>query len=102
MSQKISHFPLDFVRKESVISVVAAEPMNRAAPRLLLPRQRRPASAGSCRCGAMVRRDPREEPRVTQPRSGTKSRSKAKRAKPIVHHNTRAKSKRAAVLALLS
>jgi hypothetical protein len=53
-----------------------------------------------------VRRDgaPRSQRGATstQPRSGTKSRSKAKRAKPIVHHNTRAKSKQAAVLALLS
>ena len=36
-----------------------------------------------------------------KPRSGTKSRSKGKPVKPIVHHSTR-KSKRAAVLALLS
>jgi hypothetical protein len=34
-----------------------------------------------------------------KPRSG---RSQAKPAKPIVHHNTRARSKQAAVLALLS
>jgi hypothetical protein len=34
-------------------------------------------------------------------RSGTKSRSKAKRAKPVVHHKTRNNSKQAAVLALL-
>jgi hypothetical protein len=38
----------------------------------------------------------------TKPHSATKSRSKAKRAKAIVHHNTRARSKQAAVLALLS
>jgi hypothetical protein len=38
----------------------------------------------------------------TKPRSATKSRSKAKRAKAIVHHATRTKSKQAAVLALLS
>ena len=38
----------------------------------------------------------------TQPRSATKSRSKAKRAKAVVHQATRAKSKQAAVLALLS
>jgi hypothetical protein len=35
-------------------------------------------------------------------RSGTKSRSKGKRAKPVVDHKTRNSSKRAAVLALLS
>jgi hypothetical protein len=35
-------------------------------------------------------------------RSGTKSRPKAKRAKPVVHHKTRNSSKQAAVLALLS
>jgi hypothetical protein len=35
-------------------------------------------------------------------RSGTKSRSKGKRAKPVVHRKTRSKSKQAAVLALLS
>ena len=37
-----------------------------------------------------------------KPRSGTKTRSKVKRAKPIVRHNTRAKSKQAAVVALLN
>ena len=36
-----------------------------------------------------------------KPRSGTKTRSKVKRAKSI-HHNTRAKSKQAAVVALLN
>jgi hypothetical protein len=36
-----------------------------------------------------------------KPRSGTKTRSKVKRAKPIVRHNTRATSKQAAVVALL-
>jgi hypothetical protein len=35
-------------------------------------------------------------------RSGTKSRSKAKRATPVVQHKTRGSSKQAAVLALLS
>ena len=44
----------------------------------------------------------RKAQRSSKPRSGTKIRSKAKRAKPIVHHNTRAKSKQATVLALLS
>ena len=44
----------------------------------------------------------RKAQRSTQPRSATKSRSKAKRAKPIVHHITRAKSKQDAVLALLN
>jgi hypothetical protein len=38
----------------------------------------------------------------TQRRSGTKSRSKAKRAKAVVHRHTRATSKQAAVPALLS
>jgi hypothetical protein len=37
-----------------------------------------------------------------KPRSGTKIRSKVKRAKPIREHNTRAKSKQAAVVALLN
>jgi hypothetical protein len=37
-----------------------------------------------------------------KPRSTMKARSKVKRAKAIVHHATRAKSKQAAVLALLS
>jgi hypothetical protein len=36
-----------------------------------------------------------------KPRSGTKTRSKVKRAKPVREHNTRAKSKQAAVVALL-
>ena len=35
-------------------------------------------------------------------RSGTKTRSKVKRTKPIVHHSTRAKSKQDAVVALLN
>ena len=38
----------------------------------------------------------------TKPRSATKTRSKVKRAKPVVHHNARAKSKQAAVVALLN
>ena len=38
----------------------------------------------------------------TKPRSATKSRSKAKWAKAVVHHNTPPTSKQAAVLALLS
>ena len=37
-----------------------------------------------------------------KPRSGTKSRSKVKRANPAVHPKTRNSSKQAAVLALLS
>jgi hypothetical protein len=58
----------------------------------------------------MVRRDPershdmakRKAQTSAKPRSATKTRSKVKRAKPIVHHNTRAKSKQAAVVALLN
>ena len=38
----------------------------------------------------------------TKPRSATKSRSKARRSKSVVHHNRRARSKQDAVLALLS
>jgi hypothetical protein len=37
-----------------------------------------------------------------KPPSATKTRSKGKRVKPVVHHKTRSKSKQAAVLALLS
>jgi hypothetical protein len=37
-----------------------------------------------------------------KPGSGTKTRSKMKRAKPVREHNTRARSKQDAVLALLS
>jgi hypothetical protein len=40
--------------------------------------------------------------RASATRSGTKSRSKVKRAKPAVRHKTRSSSKQAAVLALLS
>jgi len=40
--------------------------------------------------------------RSAKPRSATKTRSKVKRARPTVHHNTRAKSKQAAVVALLN
>jgi hypothetical protein len=58
----------------------------------------------------MVRRDPershdmakRKAQTSAKPRSATKTRSKVKRAKPIVHHNTRAKSKQDAVLGLLN
>jgi hypothetical protein len=39
--------------------------------------------------------------RASAARSGTKSRSKGKRAKPVVDHKTRNSSKQAAVLALL-
>jgi Protein of unknown function (DUF3489) len=44
----------------------------------------------------------RKAQRSSKPRSGTKTRSKVKRVKPIVHHNTRAKSKQAAVVTLLN
>ena len=44
----------------------------------------------------------RKAQRSAKPRSATKTRSKVKRAKPIVHHNSRAKSKQAAVVALLN
>jgi hypothetical protein len=58
----------------------------------------------------MVRRAPershdmakRKAQTSAKPRSATKTRSKVKRAKAIVRHNTRAKSKQAAVLALLN
>jgi hypothetical protein len=43
----------------------------------------------------------RKAQRSAKPRSGTKTRSKVKRAKSI-HHNTRAQSKQAAVVALLN
>ena len=43
----------------------------------------------------------RKAQRSAKPRSATKTRSKVKRAKPI-HHNTGAKSKQAAVVALLN
>ena len=43
----------------------------------------------------------RKAQRSATPRSATKTRSKVKRAKSI-HHNTRAKSKQAAVVALLN
>ena len=44
----------------------------------------------------------RKAQRSAKPRSATKTRSKVKRAKPIVHRSTRAKSKQAAVVALLN
>ena len=44
----------------------------------------------------------RKAQRTVKPRSATKTRSKVKRAKPIVHHNSRAKSKQAAVVTLLN
>jgi hypothetical protein len=58
----------------------------------------------------MVRRDPershdmakRKAQTSAKPRSATKIRAKVKRAKPIVHHTTGAKSKQAAVVALLN
>jgi hypothetical protein len=57
-----------------------------------------------------VRRDPersddmgnRKARTSAKPHSATKARSKVKRAKPIVRHNSRAKSKQAAVVALLN
>src|ERR1700675_3928450 len=57
----------------------------------------------------MVRRDPershnmakRKAQTSAKPRSGTKPRSKVKRAKPI-HHHSRARSKQDAVVALLN
>ena len=45
---------------------------------------------------------PRAWRRSSHPRKPRSGRSQAKSAKPIVHHNTRARSKQAAVLALLS
>src|SRR5580704_7411552 len=56
----------------------------------------------------MVRRDPershdmakRKAQTSAKPRSGTKTRSKVKRAKPVREHNTRARSKQAVVVAL--
>jgi hypothetical protein len=58
----------------------------------------------------MVRRDPershdmakRKAQTSAKPRSGTKTRSKVKRAKPVREHDTRANSKQAAVVALLN
>jgi hypothetical protein len=58
----------------------------------------------------MVRRAPershdmakRKAQRSAKPRSGTKTRSKVKRAKPIGNQTTRAKSKQVAVVALLN
>ena len=47
----------------------------------------------------MAKRKPQTS---AKPRSGTKTRSKVKRAKPIGNHTTRAKSKQAAVVALLN
>src|SRR5712691_3033818 len=57
--------------------------------RLMVRRGIRPAEVTASRHGQTS----------AKPRSG---RSQAKPAKPIVHHNTRARSKQAAVLALLS
>jgi Protein of unknown function (DUF3489) len=56
--------------------------------RLMVRRGIRPAEVTTSRHGQTI----------IKPRSG---RSQAKPAKPIVHHNTRARSKQAAVLALL-
>jgi hypothetical protein len=58
----------------------------------------------------MVRRDPershdmakRKAQTSAKSRSATKTRSEVKRARPTVHHNSRAKSKQAAVVALLN
>ena len=44
----------------------------------------------------------RKAQRSSKPRSATKTRSKVKRAKPIVHHSARCKSKQDAVVALLN
>jgi hypothetical protein len=102
---KIAHFLLDFVCKQSV----SDDPRS---PDLIGSRLLSPASAvwpprGCGGGGAVVRRHPershemakRKAQTSAKPRSGTKTRSKVKRAKPIGHHNTRAKSKQAAVVA---
>ena len=44
----------------------------------------------------------RKAQRSAKPRSATKTRSRVKRTKPSVHHNSRARSKQAAVVALLN
>jgi Protein of unknown function (DUF3489) len=106
MSNRIAHFPLDILGERSVSVLDKRPDPGRASSS---PRQRRSASAGLRRCSAMVRRDHERSREMAKgkrlltakPRSGAKSRSRVKRAKPVVHHKTR-RSKQAAVLAMLS
>src|SRR5580692_468888 len=111
-AQKIVHFLLDFLRKQSVSGGQRsphAEAAPASRPALLSPASAIRPPRGCGGGGAMVRRDPershdmtkRKAQRSAKPRSATKTRSKVKRAKPI-HHNSRAKSKQAAVVALLN
>ena len=104
MSNRIAHFSLDILGERSVSVLDKRPDPGRASSS---PRQRQSASAGLRRCSAMVRRDHERSremakgKRTAKPRSGTKSRSKGKGAKPVFHHKTRSRSKQAAVLALL-
>ena len=106
MSKRITHFTLDIVYKQSVSG-------GQWRPILIASKLLSPASAGRPPrgCGGAARwcAETQRGTDMTKskgrasakPRSGTKSRSKGKRAMPVIHHKTR-RSKQAAVLALLS
>src|SRR6202049_4849583 len=108
MSKRIAHFLVDIVGKQSV----SGGQWRADAYRLQAPLP--PASAGRpprC-CGGAARRcaDTQRGTDMSKskgrasakPRSGTNTRVKVKKAKPVIHHKTRSRSKQAAVLALLS
>ena len=58
MSERIAHFLLDILGKQSVSAVMEADTLVGSKPGLrVLPRQRRSASAGLRWCSAMVRCD---------------------------------------------
>src|ERR1700738_4079464 len=105
MSKRIAHFTLDIVCKQSVSG-------GQWRPILIASKVLSPASAGrpprgcggAARWCAEIMRGTdmtKNNGRASaKPRSGAKSRSKVKRAKPVVDHKTRG-SKQEAVLALL-
>src|SRR6516164_9976565 len=109
MSKRIAHFLLDILGKQSVSAVMEAYTLVGSKPVL---RVLSPASAGwpprGCGgaarwCAATTRGTEmaKSKVRASTARPGTESRSKVKRAKPVVHQTT-LRSKQAAVLALLS
>src|ERR1700731_1789978 len=102
----IAHFPLDIVWKQSVCG--GQRRADAIGSQLLSPASAgRPprGCGGAARWCAETQRGTdmtKSKGRASaKPRSGTKSRSKGKRAKPAVQHKARG-SKQEAVLALLS
>jgi hypothetical protein len=104
--QEDAQFSLDIFRKQSVSGSRWKADANRLEVLSPASAGRPPRGCGgAARWCAQTQRGTdmiKSKGRASAARSGTKSRSKAKRAKPLVHHKTRSSSKQAAVLALLS